>query len=319
MGIKWRTVWRWISHLSTVQWVLGIAVPASVVAAAVGTVIHFFSNEPLISTIPVAIGCGSLVALVAIGFAIWRNHQKALLLDGLADRLVQHPEYVAEMARQKAIIDAKQNAGHRVIMGELAARKNLAAIGSLPTAAPLITSAGDALKQRMIEGDKDKTIVFPYRKAVLQVKEVKCERMAGSGYTGITHVGCRIDLENHAGKSLKDCQVCLVSVNGVEPTEPKFLRIGKLRGDETETKFTVITGSVKRINFMKRDLTDVVSNPPMLLCLQDGDMPLSDGVENIIVLSLESEYEHPTFVKLRLMIPQRETAEISLISQSLDL
>lgn len=177
----------------------------------------------------------------------------------------------------------------------------------------------NAIKSDMIERDRGKALSFPYRKAVLRVKEVAATAERAAGAEGLTKIGCHIDIENHAGKSLEGCQIRLVSINGEEPTAPSYLRIGRLQGEATETAFPVLKGGGKRINFMKRDLEDVISNPPFLICLGDRDMPIRDGVEHIAVLALESEYEHPTYAKLRIFTPARDKIELSLEGQSLDL
>lgn len=174
-------------------------------------------------------------------------------------------------------------------------------------------------KKAILDGYEGEAISFPYRKAVLQVKELKATAHARGGEKGLVKIGCHIDIENQTGKPLKECRVRLVSINGDKLDTDNFLRIGGLRGDDTETLFTTYHHSIKRINFMKRDLDDVVSNPPFLLCLNDRDLPLSDGKEYKFTFALESEYEHPTFVTVRCFIPERETIEISVENQSLDL
>tara|TARA_R110002124_G_scaffold261137_1_gene427046 strand:- start:544 stop:1635 length:1092 start_codon:yes stop_codon:yes gene_type:complete len=161
---------------------------------------------------------------------------------------------------------------------------------------------------------------FAYRKAVLQLSEVKATAMRRAGEADLTRIDCHIDIENHTSQQFTECRVRLVAINGDRLDSDSFLRIGKLKGDKTQTVFAVRPHQSKaRIHFMKRNLDDVLSNPPFLLCLHDRDLPLSDSKEYRFIFALESEYEHPTYATIRCFIPEREKVEISLENQSLDL
>lgn len=162
--------------------------------------------------------------------------------------------------------------------------------------------------------------VFPYRKAVLQLSKVKATAMRRGGEEHLSKIECHMDVENHTKQQFRKCRVRLAAINSHRLGDDKFLRIGRLRGEDTETEFAVKPEHGKsRINFMKRDLDDVVSNPPFLLCLNDRDFPLSDGKEYRFIFALECEYEHPTYATVRFYVPEREKVEIELLSQSLDM
>ena len=221
--------------------------------------------------------------------------------------------------RAQELIDPSRRAS---LLNFLIKQNNPAAMGMAETAlaAETITKGADfpELGKAILDRYQGEAEVFPYRKAVLQVTEIKATAMRQAGEDSLAKIGCHIDVENKTKQPLKACRIRLASINCEAIGEDSFLRVGPLRDGRGETFFTTYHHSKKRINFMKRDLEDVVSNPPFLLCLNDRDLALSDGKEYIFIFALECEYEHPTYAKVRCLIPDREKIEIELVAQSLE-
>lgn len=135
---------------------------------------------------------------------------------------------------------------------------------------------------------------LPYRKAVLQVGQVKSSR-SKTGET-FTDADCVIEIKNVTAVALLECSVHLVRMdtsNGiVEVDEP-------IRKD----KFEVPANQSRRFKLIHRDLKDVVSRPPHLLKLATRDLPLVDGQSYSLEFELRSEYVYPTLVRLELKVP----------------
>jgi len=317
-------IWSLLGHVSLFQWIV------SAMFAGAPIVIGYLENLPLTYSYGIAVLV--FVALTILWVVLGRYRTESGNSVDPVDLA-----YRTEQARQKAIDDADNKRQFRTSFPELTggltrvfekgqkdreadeeAEREIRKQKKIRDAAaepPIIPGA----KKAILDSYEGEAISFPYRKAVLQVKELKATKQARAGEEGLVKIGCHIDIENQTGKPLKECRVKLISINGDTLNTDNFLRIGGLRGEDTETLFTTYHHSIKRINFMKRDLEDVVSNLPFLLCLNDRDFPLSDGKEYQFIFALQSEYKHPTYVTVRCYIPDREEIEISVENQSLDL
>ena len=134
---------------------------------------------------------------------------------------------------------------------------------------------------------------LPYRKAVLQIGEVKSSR-SKTGET-FTNADCVIEIKNVTAVALLECSLHLVRMDTAN---------GTIEIDEAVRKdmFAVPANQSKRLMFIHRDLKDVVSRPPHLLRLATQDLPLVDGQSYALEIELRSEYEYPTLVRMELQV-----------------
>jgi hypothetical protein len=152
---------------------------------------------------------------------------------------------------------------------------------------------------------------LPYRKAVLQIGEVKSSRSK----TGerFTNADCVIEIRNVTAVALLECSFHLVRMDTIN---------GLVEIDEAirKDKFAVPANQSKRLMFIHRDLKDVVSRPPHLLRLATRDLPLVDGQSYSLEIELRSEYEYPTLVRMALQVsPDPEGAILAkLVDQRPD-
>ncbi|WP_155802461.1 hypothetical protein [Brevundimonas naejangsanensis] len=151
-----------------------------------------------------------------------------------------------------------------------------------------------------------------YRKAVLQVTEVKSEREAASGGQ-IKSALCWMQVTNTILQPLQKCSVELVSLE----REGKVQEINKTMSAGT---FALVNGHGRRLALARRDRTDLVSNPPHLIRTVDEDFGFEDGSKYLVHLALHSEYAHPTFVTIELDVPEDPDGAVmgKVISQDVD-
>lgn len=152
---------------------------------------------------------------------------------------------------------------------------------------------------------------LPYRKAVLQIGEVKSSR-SKTGST-FTNADCVIEIRNVTAITLLDCSVHLVrmdTANGMVEIDEAIRR----------EKFALPANQSKRLTLVHRDLKDIVSRPPHLLRLASRDLPLVDGQSYSLEVELRSEYQYPTLVRLELDVsPDPEGAVLAkLVNQKPD-
>lgn len=152
---------------------------------------------------------------------------------------------------------------------------------------------------------------LPYRKAVLQVGEIKSSR-SKTGET-FTNADCVIEIKNVTAVALVECSLHLIRMDTA---------VGLVEIDEAirQEKFVVPANQSKRLMFIHRDLKDVVSRPPHLLRLATRDLPLVDGQCYSLEIELRSEYEYPTLVRIELQVsPDPEGAVLAkLVDQRPD-
>lgn len=302
-------------------------------------VLAYGEGLPKAVVLLIALGVLAFVMLLLAGWRVYRA------VEPVSD---EERLYQEELARRRAVLRAEEQAEREAANRKLVRSLGFGSIGDhMATAFEEMEkdkkAEAEARRQRMIrevsrppprppmadfshigkailDRHDGEVEVFPYRKAVLQLSEVKATAMQRAGEKQLSRIDCHMDIENHARQQFRKCRVRLVAINGERLDTDQFLRIGKLKGEDTQIEFAVRPlHSKSRINFMKRDLDDVVSNPPFLLCLNDRDLPLSDGKEYKFVFALECEYDHPTYATVRFFVPEREKVEIELLTQSLDM
>lgn len=151
-----------------------------------------------------------------------------------------------------------------------------------------------------------------YRKAVLQVTEVKSEREAAPGGQ-IKSSLCWMQVSNMILQPLQKCSVELVSLE----RDGKIQTINKTMSAGT---FALANGRGRRLALAKRDRTDLVSNPPHLIRTVDGDFGFEEGAKYLVRLALHSEYAHPTFVAIELDVPEDPDGAVmgKVVSQDVD-
>lgn len=151
-----------------------------------------------------------------------------------------------------------------------------------------------------------------YRKAVLQVTEVKSEREAASGGQ-IKSALCWMQVTNTILQPLQKCSVELVSLE----RDGNVQEINKTMSAGT---FALVNGHGRRLALARRDRTDLVSNPPHLIRTIDQDFGFEDGSKYLVRLALHSEYAHPTFVTIELDVPEDPDGAVmgKVISQDVD-
>lgn len=151
-----------------------------------------------------------------------------------------------------------------------------------------------------------------YRKAVLQVTEVKSEREAASGGQ-IKSALCWMQVSNMILQPLMKCSVELVSLE-------RDGRVQKINKTMSAGTFPLVNGHGRRLALAKRDRTDLVSNPPHLIRTVDEDFGFEDGSKYLVHLALHSEYAHPTFVTIELDVPEDPDGAVmgKVISQDVD-
>lgn len=157
----------------------------------------------------------------------------------------------------------------------------------------------------------------PYREAVLQLEKAQVTKLAGAGGPGITAVECTLFLEGKA--ALQECQVWLDQVRSGDTADTldALIRIGRREKDGTcKTTFPIHRASAAaRVMFLKRDLTDVVSNPPFLIFTDQGNYPLEDNTTYYVDMELRSEAKYPTKVTLRIVTGTKDELAVSIESQ----
>lgn len=151
-----------------------------------------------------------------------------------------------------------------------------------------------------------------YRKAVLQVTEVKSEREAAAGGQ-IKSALCWMQVSNVILQPLQKCSVELLSLE----REGKVQEINKTMRAGT---FSLANGHGRRLALARRDRTDLVSNPPHLIRTVDGDFGFEDGSKYLVRLALHSEYAHPTLVTIELDVPEDPDGAVTgkVVSQDVD-
>lgn len=151
-----------------------------------------------------------------------------------------------------------------------------------------------------------------YRKAVLQVTEVKSEREAISGGQ-IKSSLCWMRVSNMILQPLEKCSVELISLE----REGRVQKINKTMKAGT---FTLVTGRGRRLALARRDRTDLVSNPPHIISTVDEEIGFEDGSKYIVRLALRSEYAYPTLVAIELDVPEDPDGAVigKVISQDVD-
>lgn len=178
---------------------------------------------------------------------------------------------------------------------------------SIDTMASASPSGAPAKSEPVLKGTS-----AAYRKAVLQVTEVKSEREAISGGQ-IKSTLCWMQVSNMILQPLEKCSVELISLE----REGRVQKINKTMKAGT---FTLVNGRGRRLALAKRDRTDLVSNPPHLIRTVDEEIGFEDGSKYIVRLALRSEYAYPTLVAIELDVPEDPDGAVigKVISQDVD-
>lgn len=173
--------------------------------------------------------------------------------------------------------------------------------------APALVSQAPSKAEPVLKGTSS-----AYRKAVLQVTEVRSEREAASGGQ-IKSALCWMRVANMVLQPLEKCSVELISIE----RDGKVQQINKLMKSGT---FALDNGRGRRLALAKRDRTDLVSNPPHLIRTVDEDIGFEDGSKYLVRLALRSEYAHPTLVTIELDVPEDPDGAVigKVVSQDVD-
>jgi len=135
-----------------------------------------------------------------------------------------------------------------------------------------------------------------YRTAVLQIEKLRPEMEANSNSV-ITKSSCTIDIKNVTQQPLDGCTVVLASITG----NGKVTEIGEaLRPGEFSAPRSLTHG----ILLVRRDRTDIVSNPPHLIRTVDRDIPLEEGISYVLQFELRSPYPYPTLAAVQIDVPE---------------
>ncbi len=153
----------------------------------------------------------------------------------------------------------------------------------------------------------------PYRQAVLRLEGVPVTKMSNGEY--LTKVECHLRLTSRV--ALHKCCVWISELRERE-TVPidAFCRTGRNPDKTFKSDFFVAGGHVQPVALIKRDLADIVSNPPFLLLTTKGEYPLADNSEYLLRLELRSEAKYPTLVDLKIVTGVKEALDVSIASET---
>jgi hypothetical protein len=153
----------------------------------------------------------------------------------------------------------------------------------------------------------------PYREAVLRLEDVKVTKMSNGEY--LTKVECHLRLTSRV--MLLKCCAWISTLQGHEtiPIEA-FCRTGRNRDKTFKTGFALAAGHIQPLALIKRDLADIVSNPPFLLLTDKGEYPLEDNSEYHLHLELRSEAKYPTLVDLKIVTGVKDVLDVSITNQA---
>jgi len=180
-------------------------------------------------------------------------------------------------------------------------------VGDTPPSAPPPPVPQKAAPAPAAPVAKPHGLAFPYRKAVLQIGDIKSSlSKQGSLFT---RADCHMDVRNETGVDLRECAVHILrmsSEDGVEEIDAPMHR----------DPFRVARNGFQRVIFVHRDLKDVVSRPPHLLKVSTGPRPLLEGRTYRIEIELRSEYEYPTLVTLVIEVSQDPEGAVAAAVES---